>query len=144
MKRRSLSDHGFSSQHLREPTPNFGGLCRDDLAEILDSVVKNSSPNHKICNREVHALEVVHQDGIFPDVVRLLQSDDGPDDTKIPSLTAPIVELEVDSVMIEHRGALFVIGSTGEGLLMAESVLDILKAIFDTLESKLLISFISS
>lgn len=105
-------------------------------------VVKVSFPDSESCGREVRALQAIHGDAIFPGVVRLLRSDDDSEASQI--CTAPVNESKVNPPRISRHKARSAMGSTGEDLLMARSVLDILKAVYDSLESKKPFSLISS
>lgn len=97
-------------------------------------IIKDSFPDDLHYGREVCALKIIHENGVFPGVVKLLRSEHDPA-SRI--YTAPTHEAH--SSRTERSRDRFVMGSTGEGILMAKSVLDILKAIFDILESKKII-----
>lgn len=102
-------------------------------------VIKDSWRDQEHYYQEDHALEAIHKNGIFPGVVRLLM----PAEESMPQRIATVPAAEGSEEREERVKSRLVMGSTGTCLLRARSVLDILMAVFDIIESKLSNRFVS-
>ncbi|KAJ3486971.1 hypothetical protein NLI96_g3845 [Meripilus lineatus] len=95
-------------------------------------VVKDSYPSDEYHDFELEGIKYIHEHGVFPGVVRILPSGgSGPVFPVIKTLSA--VRTSVNTNRVKHR---LVLGSTGQDLLQASSVLEMLMAIFDILEGE--------
>ncbi|KAJ3486976.1 hypothetical protein NLI96_g3843 [Meripilus lineatus] len=93
-------------------------------------VVKDSYPSDEYHDFELEGIKYIHEHGVFPGVVRILPSGgSGPVFPVIKTLSA--VRTSESTNRVKHR---LVLGSTGQDLLQASSVLEMLMAIFDILE----------
>ncbi|KAI0076434.1 hypothetical protein K474DRAFT_1662954 [Panus rudis PR-1116 ss-1] len=83
---------------------------------------------------EVELINRIHEDGLVPGVVRLLDTDTSECDVKLPDGT-PIATPRPASETVRHRTKKRVVMlSTGEKLYQAKSVKDLLMAIYDAVE----------
>ena len=109
------------------------------------AVIKDSYRDTKRRYLEEKLLDEIHEDGIFPGVVRPLfalppEAKSGIELSKDKTLprnvptTAPLDDKKVSRRSTARVKARLVMGSYGESLNEAQSVLDILKAIYDAIE----------